>query len=186
MNVRTSKIGQLASKIAEIMTRQIVIYSGRVNHCYQLARDRNVSEGEKNAAKSAVFERWFPKGALESKNEYSYEEIREKFRWATFNEADEILASTVLKIKEITFSVPREDSIYDANGFLIAGRLIVKIEVEDGFPINPFLQKHGKIGKGTGIHTNITENVTENWEKNSVALTIPIAIEGDGKNFWID
>jgi hypothetical protein len=179
--LRTARLQRVVLDVTEVLTRQLAIYSGAVNGYYRALENR-LSDGEKEKSKSAALARWFGREELEARNVYAYEEVREKFGAAKFGAVDEALDSSLLKIGKFELSVPEEDAVYDLSGFLIAGRLVVKIEMEKGSALGLFLGGRKKYGRGVGTRSDVTEI----WNKDGVAVTIPIKVEGDGKNFWID
>jgi hypothetical protein len=68
--------------------------------------------------------------------------------------------------------------------FLIACRVIAAIRVKEGLPLAPPLIS----GAGKYVKDVIAERsgVMESWSAHGFTVTIPMKIEGDGKNFWID
>jgi hypothetical protein len=177
---RTARIQRLVSAVEEVLLRQLVIYPSGVNEYYLALEDKTRSDGEREALKSAALARWFSREELEARNRYTYEEIRERFGSAKFWAVDEASSSTALRIEKFELSVPSEDTVYDMNGFLIAGRLIVEIEMESGYPLGLLLSGYKKHDKGAGDRSAVTEI----WDDGGVVITIPIKIGGDGKNFW--
>jgi hypothetical protein len=177
---RTARLQKVVLNVEEVLTRQLAAYSGRVNEYYRALEDKSRSDGEKEAIKSAALARWFSREELEARNGYAYEEIRERFGPAKFGAVDEALSSTLLNVAKFEVSIPGEDTVYDLGGFLIAGRLVVDIELKDGAVLGIFSGGRKKYGKGVGERAAVTEI----WDKGGVVVTIPIKIEGDGKNFW--
>lgn len=179
---RTARLRRAVRETTEVLARQLVVYSDRVNEYYRAQKDKSCTDAEMAELKSAALARWFSREELEARNGsgYAYEEVREKFGLAKFYELDEALNSTLLRIAKFELSIPGEDTVYDLGGFLIVGRLVVEIEMEEGALLGPFLKGHKRYGKGVGARSDVTEI----WDKNGVVVTIPIRIEGDGKNFW--
>ncbi|MDR1621689.1 MAG: hypothetical protein LBS00_04875 [Synergistaceae bacterium] len=179
---RTARLRWAVLEVTEVLVRQLVIYSSGVNEYYRALEDKSRSDGEREELKSVALARWFSREELEARNGsgYAYEEVREKFGPTKFGAADDVLNSSLLRIAKFELSIPGEDAVYDLGGFLVAGRLIIEIEMEEGALLGLFSKGNKRYGKGVG--TRLT--VTEMWDKGGVVVTIPIKIEGDGKNFW--
>jgi hypothetical protein len=180
--LRAARLQRVVLAVTEVLTRQLVVYSGAVNEYYRALEDENLLDGEKEGLKSAALARWFDREELEAQNVYAYEEVREKFGATRFRTVDEALNSSLLEIGRFDLSIPEEDAVYDLSGFLIAGRLVVEIEMEEGSALSVLWRGRKKYGKGVGARSDVTEM----WSKDGVAVTIPIKVEGDGKNFWTD
>ncbi|GHV37647.1 hypothetical protein FACS1894187_14960 [Synergistales bacterium] len=179
MQKRSHALQGVGQELTNTLLLQHTMYALRVNKFYQAK-----TESEKSELKAEAMSKWFTKAEIDAKNEYAYEEVRGKFGVSFFEAMDRQLNSTVaLNIKNFTIKIPRDDLVYDLNGFLIVCRIIATIVLDDGFMLAPQLLS------GTKYIKEITaerRSITETWGKHSLTITIPMKIEGDGKNFWID
>jgi hypothetical protein len=178
MRIRTARVNRVSAEMTEVVLNQMQIYAVRVHSFFRLKTDE---------AKAAANARWFSRAELDTKNIYTYEEVREKFKTAGFNSVDRALTG-LARIKRFDISISEEGRTYDENDFLVVCRVILEIEMDDGAWLLPMSEsrwgwgKKEKIAQGLGSQMGITKI----WRKNGITVTIPMQIEGNGRNFWVD
>jgi hypothetical protein len=166
MKLRAVRIDEVGAEITEALIRQMNLYA---------IRAREYARSKSPADKSAALGRWFGKAELDAKSTYSYEEIREKFDTAGFDSVDRALTGLWMIEK---FDVSLKEQIYE-DDILVACRVFVEIEVEDGTRLLP-PAKAKRWGK--------TTEITKMWKQNGkgISISIPMRIEGSDKNFWVE
>jgi hypothetical protein len=169
MKLRTARVNQVGAEMTDVLINQMNLYSVRVHEFYRLKTDE---------ARASANARWFSRAELDMKNTFTYEEAREKWKTIGFDSVDRSLTG-LARIERFDVSVLEEGRTYDENDFLVVCQVLLEIEMEDGAWLLPLWNTGwGENQQQTGI--------TKIWRRNGIAITIPMQIEGSGKNFWVD
>jgi hypothetical protein len=175
MKLRTARVGQVGAEITEVLRNQMNLYAVKVHDYLRTRSDED---------KAAAMGRWFSKAELDAKSTYTYEEIKEKFKTIGFDSVDKDLTG-LGRLKRFDISILKEGRTYE-NDILIVCQTLVEIETEDGAWLLPIAENRWERTQKGGKSLEIQMGVTKIWNKNGIAITIPMQIEGTGKNFWVD
>jgi hypothetical protein len=176
MKLRTARVNQVGAEMTDVALNQIHLYAVRVHDFFRQKTDE---------AKAAANARWFSRAELDAKNTYTYEEVREKFKTIGFDSVDRALTG-LARIKRFDFSIPEEGRTYDENDFLVVCQVLLEIEMEDGAWLLPLWETGWRKEQKGAKNLELQMGVSKIWRKNGIAIAIPMQIEGDGKNFWVD
>jgi hypothetical protein len=160
--------------MTEVLRNQMSLYAVRV-HEYLRTR----TDSDRDAASA----RWFSKAELDAKSTYSYDEIREKFKTTRFDSVDRALTG-LGRLERFDISILEERRTYE-NDVLIVFQTLVEIKTEDGAWVFPLSGKRWERSQRGGKNLGMQMAITKIWDKNGLAITIPMQIEGTGKNFWV-